>query len=206
MNSMAMRRDYAITIANKTDLYRLDQHSGLAQHLVRTPLADIRALAYSPGDVLYAINKTSFFGPSQLFTVDDVTGNATFISDLPVRASQALDFSPQGVLFGWSRDDGLLTIDPVDGTYTPVNPGGTTGSPFMQSLAFTRDGLLFGTDGNDLYTVDVATSATAYVPMVNFPYGVRGLADLTIPEPSLATILLVVSAAVLPTACRRDVY
>jgi hypothetical protein len=145
-------------------------------------------LAFSPAGVLYAINSGD--GPSQtgspdlLYTIDQLTGAATFIGSVGYEGVQALDFAPDGTLYGWDlRSAGLFTIDPLTGAATDVNPAiGDFGD--MQAIAFARNGRLYGaTNGPQSSLVEI-NRLTGAVTVVGGPtdLDIRGLA--IVPEPS----------------------
>ena len=77
------------------------------------------------------------------------------------------DFSPEGVLYGWGRDQGLYTIDTSSAEIADVNPVAV--GPFLQSIVFTPQGELLGVrndrgvDGliEEIYEIDPETGAAA---------------------------------------------
>jgi hypothetical protein len=99
---------------------------------VRTPgrcsasavAADVRGLAFSAANVLFAINNTGPAGglnPDDLFTINVAAGAGALIGATGLIDLQGLDFAPDGTLYGWDISVGLVTIDPATGAATDVN-------------------------------------------------------------------------------------
>jgi hypothetical protein len=84
-----------------------------------TPNDDVRGLAASPTDVIYATIASGGI-TANLHTINAATGATTLIG--PVGVMQALTFSSAGTLYGWSNVVGLVTIDPATAAVTDVNP------------------------------------------------------------------------------------
>jgi hypothetical protein len=151
---------------------------------------DVRGLAISPAGVLYAANDGGL-GSDLLYTVDTATGQATLVGSTGVAGIQALEFSGTGVLYGWEVGTfgpgmGLVTINPLTGAVTDVNPAIGGNSAQIQGLAFGPNGLLYGAR-DALYTIDLATGAIILVGSGGYS-DVRGLA--VVPEPSTAVLLV----------------
>jgi len=149
-------------------LISVDPDSGEVEEAVEIELGgrqiSVRALALSPDGWLYGVNWLPEEG-SVLFALDPETGVASEVGVLAAYFTQSLDFSPDGVLYGWGRDEGLYTIDPLTAEIRDVNPIAV--GPFLQSIAFTPTGALFGirndrgADGlvEEIYEVDPTTGA-----------------------------------------------
>jgi hypothetical protein len=135
--------------------------------------ASVRALAFSPGGVLYAVNCRPGAGlqPHDLYTINVATGVGTLIGHTG-DGVQGLAFSPGGVLYGWDVVLGLVTINTATGAATDVNPAiGGTGD--IQSIIFGPDGKLYG-GCNALYIIDPTTGAYTLVGSGGYS-DVRGL-------------------------------
>ena len=139
---------------------------------VITPNDDVRGLAASPTDVIYATAATGGGAGASLYTINPATGAGTLIA--AVGPMQGLTFSTAGTLYGWSNTLGLVTIDPTTGAVTDVNPAiGSTVN--IQTLAFSPGGVLYAGSQPDLYTVDVATGALTLVGNLTPVNDLRGM-------------------------------
>ena len=132
-----------------------------------TPPTDVRGLAFSPTNALFAIRYGgpvgSIDGPDDLVTIDVATGGVKLVGPTGFNGIQALEFSPSGTLYGWDLKKGLVTIDPGTGAATLVNPGSPPPPGVdIQSLAFSPNGTLYGAR-EVLYRVDTSTGATTLV-------------------------------------------
>ncbi len=146
---------------------------------------DVRGLAFSAGNVLFAINsRLDTSSPDYLYTINTATGVGTLIGSTGLSAIQGLDFSPNGILYAWDVIVGLTTINPATGVATDVGPaGGLVGQ--IQSIAFAPDGTLYGAR-DALFTINVATGDATLVGSGGYS-DVRGI--VYIPEPTIAGLL-----------------
>ena len=121
----------------------------------------IAGLAFSPGGTLYAVIGHCH-GEYRLFaTIDPSTAAATQIAELPEHIS-GIDFDPvSGVLYGWSLDSGLVTIDPATGALSDVNPA--QGGDVLQALVALPDGSLLAAR-NTLFSINKATGEVTELP------------------------------------------
>lgn len=162
---------------------------------------DVRSLAYLSGK-LYAVNHTGDLGTvgesRRLYSIDPITGQSTFIRDLPYTFLQNLTDGPGGYLYAFNYGVGLFRIDPRNGNVFDVNPA-AGGSKLYQSLDYGRDGYFYGyADGlvDRIHPVTgiVAGSIHLSVSQPYFSYDIRGIVDTgRIPEPG--TLALVVLGA-----------
>jgi len=172
------------TVDGSGRLLSIDPDSGELERVVPLDLGEVevsvRALAFSPDGLLYAVN----WAPgSVLYVIDPETGVGAEIGELDAYFTQSLDFSPEGVLYGWGRDEGLYTIDPESAEIHDVNPVAI--GPFLQSIAFDASGRLFGIRNDrgpeglveEIYEVDPATGA-AWPQAVGPRLDLRGLVFL----------------------------
>jgi hypothetical protein len=156
-------------------------------------ITDVRALAFSQAGTLYAINNGGGFGiaEDELYTVDPSTGRATLVGSTGLDGIQSLDFSPQGVLYGWGLGQtigvGLVTFNLVTGRATDVNPA-VYGTADIQSIVFAPDGNLYGAR-DALYRINVASEALTLIGSSGAD--IRGIE--VVPEPSLLSLLLSVT-------------
>ena len=156
-----------------------------------TPGSDtVRGLAFDSSDQLFAIvNQNDISGSptvsDDLFTFDLASESTALIGSLGFTAVQGLDISPSGEFYAWDIFDGLLTVDPLTGAATDLNPtiGGTAD---IQSIVFAPDGTLFGANEN-LYEIDPATGAFTQIGSGS-GLDVRGI-EFIVPEPSTFALL-----------------
>ncbi|MFY9343439.1 MAG: hypothetical protein WAT39_13165 [Planctomycetota bacterium] len=114
---------------------------------------DLRGLTGAGGQFLWGIaNNFS----DTLVRVDTASGAVTTIGPTIFNTIQGLAWLG-GVLYGWDVQAGLVTISPLTGTATDVNPtlGGTTA---IQWLAARADGRLVG-GHQGVFAIDVTTGA-----------------------------------------------
>lgn len=185
-------------------LITIDPSSGLGTAAVVVNGLDagtVRALAFSSGDVLYAIgNGGGAFGTGiadDLYRIDLATGNATLLGSTGFSGIQGLAFAPDGTLYGWDVNSlftgaGLVLIDPLTGQATDINAAIGESDADIQGLAAAPDGTLYGAR-HTLYTINPLTGAVSAVGSDDLP-DVRGIevipakggdqALTTIPEPA----------------------
>lgn len=114
---------------------------------------DVPAMAFSPEDTLYLINREA---DDLLYSVDVNTGDGTLVG--PTGSAvllQGLACATNGALYGWDVHQGLVSVNPATGAATDLNPlEGATAQ--IQCLAFAPDGTLYGAR-QGLFTIDTAT-------------------------------------------------
>jgi hypothetical protein len=186
------------TLGASPDLITIDPHTGAGTFVSTLNFGgirpDIRGLAFSSNDTLFAINNTGPAGglnPDDLFIIDVATGVGNRVGATRLTGVQSITFSPGGTLFGWDVNIGLVTIDPTTGTASDVNTF-VGGNPNIQGITFTPDGTLFGAR-DALFTIDVATGVHAFAGANGYA-DVRGieymLASIRIPEPMPLALLM----------------
>lgn len=156
------------------------------------PITGMTSIAFDPvTGVLYG-NTTSAFGggPDTLYSIDPITGVATFIGGIGFDNVFALGFDQSGFLFGISdSSDELIRINTANGAGVLVGP---TGLGFAFDLASRpEDGVMFVADSgtSSLYTINTATGATTLVGDYGSSTNVVGLAFSPVPEPGTLTLL-----------------
>ncbi|MDJ0849671.1 MAG: WD40 repeat domain-containing protein [Myxococcota bacterium] len=175
---------YSVTVSNdQLVLIQADGSSSLGPMLSREISA--RGIAFSPAGVLFAIEGEFGFEDDILVTIDVGTGDVATIGSMGIDQVQALAFAPDGTLYGWDGNEGLLTVDPSTGTATDVDAavGGTFA---IQAIEFSPDGTLYGAQ-DALFTISTADGSTTEVGSGSYE-NVRGLAY--VPEPGSGLLLL----------------
>jgi hypothetical protein len=137
----------------------------------------VTAMAAAPNGTLFA-SRLTFLGDEELLTLNPTTGTATLATPLtgvstspanPIPTANAYAFSPGGTLFAIYGDQSLLTIDTSTGQATLV--GSLADNCCAPALAFSNGGMLYLSDGTDLYTVNQSTGATSLVAPLDFDSG-----------------------------------
>ncbi len=211
--------------APSSTLIRIDSITGLGTSVATVNLglaeASVRALAFSPTGVLYALNngggKFSTTDPDDLYILDPLTGLGTLIGNTGLPGLQGLEFASDGRLFAWDiaptpgLGKGLVLLDPLTGLAADVNPLlGEAAGVDIQTLAFNSSGSLYG-GRTSLYVIDPATGATTLVGSGG--YDARGMAFLAddggpsqeiIPEPSSWLLMGVGLCGLLAAAWRAQ--
>ncbi|NOZ40742.1 MAG: hypothetical protein GXP24_11025 [Planctomycetes bacterium] len=150
-----------------------------------------RGLSFDAEDNLFAVvNRNDSSGSptldDDLYRFDLASQTTTRIGSLGFGAVQGFDISPNDTFYAWDIIEGLLTVDPVTGNATDVNPSiGGTGD--IQSIVFAPDGRLFGARQN-LYRIDPTTGEFTQIG-VGLGFDIRGI-EFLVPEPSSGAILL----------------
>jgi len=143
-------------------IYEINPNTGHASLVVQTDRNDLLALAFGPGDQLFASSPGQIFGTScELLTVDLITGITTLVGPAGLFNVQSLAFG-QGTLWGWDLGAGLVRLDPLTGIATDVNPFLNDGTGMIQSIAFSDDGVLYGSFGS-LHVIDLDTGAPIWI-------------------------------------------
>jgi hypothetical protein len=165
----------------------------------------VPGLAFSPGGTLFAIGNNDATG-DDLYTIDVDTGVRTLVGSTRLFGIAALEFSPQGILYGFDGGRGsgtgvgLVTIDPLTGVATDVDPAVDGSAWDVLTIAFAPDGTLYAAR-TSLFTVDITTGALTLVASGG-GWNIGGM--VWIPEPCTPTALLsLAAAALLVHLCRR---
>src|SRR5688572_9841103 len=133
---------------NKVRLAILSSGARRAATLVALLLGSqscLAAITLPPNQQMYAIFHGAVLGPSYLYRIDVATGVAKLIGDTQIPTLQSLTASPQGTLYSWNFEVGLVTINSSTGVATDVNPGIPADvNHTYQSIDFAPDGRLIG--------------------------------------------------------------
>lgn len=146
---------WAMTTVGRLTLRRRGENSG----------DEIRALAFSPTGELFAVYALWNAGrpPTHILArINPDTGAEETRVTLSGGAPVGIEFSSDGMLYGWNPEAGLLTINAASGAVTDVSPGREDEPNVIASIAFAPDGTLYGfpssfdSTANDgwIYTID----------------------------------------------------
>jgi len=152
----------------------------------------IRSLATAADGTIYAMTKgMGGEGIQELWTIDLTTQVATLIAAPVGYSPQALTVTPDGRLlsYSWgngvvgSNDAGLISIDPVTGAFTDINPAVSSQDLNLQSLTFDPFGNLYGVSTSAFYAIDLITGEATFI--AEAPLSLRGLAYVVPIPPAL---------------------
>ncbi len=153
------------------ELFQIDPNTGVATPSGAQMPIDVRGLAISPAGTMYAVTDGS---PDMLYTIDPATNTATLVGATGLSILQSLAWA-NNTLYAWDLSIGLVTIDPMTGLATDVNPSQGSGSN-PQFLTSDGNGNLLG-GRNGLYFIDVTTGVDTLIGTNSTYTDVRG-ADL----------------------------
>jgi Ca2+-binding RTX toxin-like protein len=167
--------DYLVTIDPNTG-------AGTERKALPSDLAgctDIRALAFSPANSLFAINDGGNSANGDvLYVIDTLSGNVTAIGGTGRFGLQALSFSSSGTLYGYDLGGlGLVTIDTSTGGVTDIDPV-VNGTLDVQTIAFSPDGRLYGGGERSLYQINLDTGEGELIHTTGVGRGMAFLGDL----------------------------
>jgi hypothetical protein len=153
-----------------TNLFLLDPSSGAVLQTGGPIGFPVTGLALDPSTgTLYGV--TANDAPTDahhLITINTTTAAGTDVGDL-TRQVGDITFTPDGTLFGWTKQSGfgaLVTIDKASGASTVVGPSGLPCCTFGSGLASNAAGTIFLAgfgDNGELDTVDRSTGAATMV-------------------------------------------
>lgn len=173
---------------------RINPHTAkpLEVFQAETPGAgDIRGLSFDAADNLFAVvNRNDMSGSPTLnddfYSIDLQNESTNLIGSLGFKSVQGFDISPSGDFFAWDIFEGLLSIDPVTGMATDVNPG-VGGTADIQSIVFAPNGRLYGAR-NNLYRINPVTGEFTQIG-TGSGLDVRGI-EYIVPEPHTMVLML----------------
>jgi hypothetical protein len=115
--------------------------------------------------ILYGSAYAGPLGPATLYQLSMINGTATPVGPIGFDNVGALDFAPDGALFGVGyngSDSVLITINPATGAGTLIGPLGV--GEKTEDIAFRpSDGTLFASILGNTYTVNTSTGAATLV-------------------------------------------
>jgi hypothetical protein len=156
-----------LSSSSNTSIYRVSVQYGDAL-LVRTvPVANMRAIAFSPGDTLYGATTSG-----RLYRINLSTGDTVGIGTSYGIVYSSLSFSPTSrTLWGSIRPptgvrDRIYTVNTSNGATTLI--GSTGFAVTTAGIAFHPSGILYGLTGtgtqtNNFITIDTLTAVGALV-------------------------------------------
>ncbi len=126
--------------ANSEDtLYRVDPSTFATTRVGGFAISDqMTDVAVTPGGQLYGVSFTS------LYSINKVSGAATFIASVPGNGNNSLTFLPSGDLIAADGGGNLKRIDPSTGQVTPIGSYGN-GLASAGDLVGVKSGVLYGT-------------------------------------------------------------
>ncbi len=138
-----------------------------------TGTVDYRGFATGSGGQLLGIRDGS---PDVLHSIDTTTGVGTLIG--PTGLSSIQGFADHlGTLYAWDLGLGLVTINPLTGTATDVNPSvGATGVEVQWMCSHSSGRLLAGR--NNLYVIDPATGVGTLLGNIGSNIDLRGAEEM----------------------------
>lgn len=195
-NSMAKDSAGVLYSIRGSELFQVDGVAGtVTKVLDLSQVIDSRGMAIGPDGALYAIENGGDSGQTdvldELYKVAMDTGTVTFVGTTGVTGLQALEFAPDGTLYGWDVGTGtgaglgLVTVDALNAATTDVSPN-AAGTAAVQTLAFGPDGALYGA-GHQLFSVNIGTGTLTPIG-ASTSYDIRGM-EYAVPEPATMVLL-----------------
>ena len=182
-------------VSTGTGIYEIDPVSAQATLVFQATQLNIIALAFGPGDLLFALHSpgTSGSPPYDLYSIDLASGIETLIGSTGVSSIQGLAYG-QGQLWGWENGNlGLVVIDPLTAMVTDVNPAvGAWYWDLSQTLFFSDNGVLYGGFGS-LFVIDTVTGVPTYVGYMHGAGFIAGMEFLPNQPPPFALGVMGVS-------------
>jgi len=137
--------------------------------LLTTVLQDgINAIAFGPGDVLYAaidLNYPTNPQDFRLFTIDLQLGTLQEIGPMGLDFIGTMDFDGSE-MYAWSGFNGVSRVDLATGQTTDVNPNFLGNQGLSLSQCFSDNGALF-TLNSELWIADSASGVQSYIGPVS---------------------------------------
>lgn len=131
------------------DLRTINPATGVETTIAPT-VEGTQAMTFREGE-LFAI-RNGGASDDLLIVIDEGTGNGTLVGPCGADGLQALCTAPDGTLFAWDIDEGLMTIDHTTGIATLRGAGNATAD--LQTMEFDRFGVLWGIGNGKLYRIN----------------------------------------------------
>jgi hypothetical protein len=175
MNSLATDSSGRMVSVAQNKLWEINPLTGAATFVVNVS-ADIRGLAFSPAGVLHGIRE----GGSQdsLVIINQASGAVTVVGGTGLSRLQALDFAPNGTLYGIDLAAGLVRINTSTGQATDVNASVGGGA---QALAITPAGAAYRGTVSDIHLIDLQTGVSTLIGGSGYN-DLRGLGVFELPD------------------------
>ncbi|MFI3185112.1 MAG: hypothetical protein QX198_03955 [Methylococcaceae bacterium] len=156
---------YGITA---TDLYSIDRNTGISTWIGSLGINDANALVFALDGILYAAG----FAGTQLYVVNKSTGQAKAIGTIGAGFTSSGDMAFNGGnLYLAAVGDQLVKIDLTNTLNSRAI--GNMGFHDVFGLATGDDGVLYGTAGTQIFSIDTATGAGTFI----YDYRGQGLTN-----------------------------
>lgn len=198
-NSLARASDGTLYTFTGGVLKTVNESTGAVSSVGTVALTNVRGLAIDEYDTMYIVqNGTDYYanggnsgqiiyGRDKLYSYGLNDGVLTSLGEMAYSNVQGLTISPGGTLFGWDVEYGLLTVDKSAAIAVNVNFA-KDGNYDIQTLAFDRNGQLYGAYNNNLYLIDTSNGSYSLVGSGDF-YDIRGMEFSYVPLPGAAWLL-----------------
>ena len=147
-----------------TELHVVDPATGQLSHLLDIDNGGIGAIAFGPGDTLYASINLYYpagVAPNHLVTIDMMTGVTTVIGKIAPAPAQVQTLNFDGTtMYAWGFQRGLMTVNLNTGLGTVVDPNFVGNGVAM---CFGDDGTLFVVDSNSYWLTEPTTGVPSFV-------------------------------------------
>lgn len=163
--------------------------------------AIVTAAAFGPGGEFYFTKVIPALGGdarpriSDLYVLEDLDDDYRLIGSTVLGQISALDFGPDGILYGWEagRGDGighgLVSMDVSTGVATDIGTAAPGALTQVLTLAFDQAGNLYGA-ARRLHEVDVHTGEILSSGELASRSSIRGLQFVLVDEPATIALLL----------------
>ena len=150
------------------------------------------SIAFDPvSGTLFGNTTVGFGAPADaLYTIDPLTGAASFLGDIGFSDVFALGFDQSGKLFGVSDfSNQLLSIDTSTGVGSAISAIRALHAFDIASRPEDDKMFLADSSTNSLYTIDTTNGALSLVGDYGTPLNLVGLAFSPVPEPGTLLLL-----------------
>jgi len=148
-------------------LYTINPSNGAGTAIGSIGFANVSAIAFAPNGTLYGIGRN---GDSDLalITINTSTGAGTQVALITSFSGNATDmaFRSDGVLFVYSGQQRVYTINTTTGVATQLGATGTTGGG--NAIAFSAGGTLYHADDVSLHTVNQSSGSLTVSTALNY--------------------------------------
>lgn len=164
---------YSVSLLGQghSELHTVDPATGQMTYLLDIDDDGIFAMAFGPGDVLYAAINLSYplgLAPMHLVTIDVSTGTTTVIGQITPapRGITGMDFDG-ATMYAWDGYRGLMTVDLSTGLGTDVNPSFLGNTSLSITMCFGDDGTQYVFD-SAFWLCEPTTGVSSFVAAPGF--------------------------------------